>query len=123
MSTRDRIRGLFLGTALGDALGMPVETFNRDRIHREHGLVTKYVSTAGHKWFDGVPPGTITDDTQLTLALARAIIDAGKIDLDTIAARHVEAFQQTGFARVHRPQFSQTLPEGGGVAVAFGEGA
>jgi len=95
MSTRDRIRGLFLGTGLGDALGLPVESFDRKRIQQAHGLITNYVSTAGHKWFDGVPSGTYSDDTQLTLAIARAIIDTGRIDLDAIAARHVEAFHQT----------------------------
>jgi poly(ADP-ribose) glycohydrolase ARH3 len=95
MTTRERIRGLFLGTALGDALGMPVETWDRARIQQEHGLITNYVSTAGHKWFDGVPRGSWTDDTQLTLAIARAILDTGTLDLDAIAACHVEAFRQT----------------------------
>jgi len=63
---------LFLESALGDALGLPVETFDRSRIQREHGTYHELRFDAGHKWFDGVPPGTWTDDTQLTLAIARA---------------------------------------------------
>ena len=83
--TKDKIRGLFIGTAIGDALGMPVETFDRDRIRKEYGTLMTYVSPAGHKWFNGELPGTTTDDTQLFLAIARAIAETGKLDLDAIA--------------------------------------
>ena len=55
---RNRIRGLFLGIGIGDALGMPVETWTRDRIRQKYGVLKEYVSAAGHKWFDGEPVGS-----------------------------------------------------------------
>jgi ADP-ribosylglycohydrolase len=93
--TRDKIRGLFLGTAIGDGLGMPVETFDRDRIHREYGTLKTYVSPAGHKWFTNELPGTTTDDTQLFLAIARAIAETGRLDLDAIAGHHIREYMET----------------------------
>jgi len=39
--------------------------------------------------------GTCTDDTQLTLATALAMIESGKFDMDSIAAWHVKAYKDT----------------------------
>ena len=49
--TRDRIRGMFLGIAIGDALGKPVEMFKIAKIAKLHGRVTKYLPCDGHKFF------------------------------------------------------------------------
>jgi ADP-ribosylglycohydrolase len=92
-SNKDKLRGMFLGTAIGDALGMPVEGKSYEHIKATHGRLETYVSAAGHKWFDGQPLGSWTDDTQLTIAVAEALIEAGGIDMDTIAAHHVKAFK------------------------------
>jgi ADP-ribosylglycohydrolase len=96
---RDRVRGLFLGTAIGDALGMPAETWSKKQIAEKYGVIKTYLGGHPHKWNDGTTwihedareAGTWTDDTQLFLAIAKAIIDKGKIDLPSIASRHVEA--------------------------------
>lgn len=57
---RDQIVGAFLGTAIGDSLGMPVETFSAERIAKDYGRVTEYLVPDGHKWFDGRKAGTWT---------------------------------------------------------------
>jgi ADP-ribosylglycohydrolase len=89
---KDKIQGMFMGIAIGDALGMPVETFSADRIEREFDeQITDYVSAEGHKWFDGREPGTWTDDTQLSLAVAEALIEKKEFDMDSIAQHHVKA--------------------------------
>lgn len=93
MNQQDKVRGAFLGLAIGDALGKPVETFKYEKIVDLHGRVDKYLSNSGHKWFDGHMEGTWTDDTQLSLAIARAMIRAGDFDLDAIAEEQVKEFK------------------------------
>ncbi len=92
--TKDKVLGMILGIAIGDALGMPVETWNEDRIKAAHpDGVRDYVSAEGHKWFDGRKPGTWTDDTQLTMAVCEAIMKNDCFDMDEVARNHVEAFK------------------------------
>ncbi len=92
---RSRIRGMFLGLAIGDALFAPNETLSVEEIEKR-GRITKYIRPDGHKWFNGRDAGTWTDDTQLTLVLAESLIAKGKIDLDDMAVRHVESYQKEG---------------------------
>lgn len=96
MDIREKIKGMFLGVAIGDALGMPVETFAADRIASEYGRITDYLAPSGHKWFDGEQAGTWTDDTQLTLAVAEGVIEAGCLDMDIQAKQHVDTFNKYG---------------------------
>ncbi|WP_433159139.1 ADP-ribosylglycohydrolase family protein [Kribbella sp. CA-247076] len=70
---RSRVRGCLLGGAIGDALGAPVEFDSAGSIVAAHpeGLRTFVSGSAG--W----PPGTITDDTQMTLFTVEGLIRAG----------------------------------------------
>ncbi|HET7093681.1 MAG TPA: ADP-ribosylglycohydrolase family protein [Thermomicrobiales bacterium] len=78
----DRYRGCLLGLGCGDALGGPVEFMERDAIAAAYpGGLRDFV---GGGWLD-LAPGEITDDTQLTLALARALNECG-LDMDAFAA-------------------------------------
>jgi ADP-ribosylglycohydrolase len=67
----ERILGSFLGGAIGDALGAPIEFASLHEIRARHGA-------AGVTGFtDGVwPAGTITDDTQMTLFTAEGFLRA-----------------------------------------------
>ena len=94
--SQDKVRGMFLGIAIGDALYMPVETWSAEQIADKHGRLTSYIRPDGHKWFDGRDAGTWTDDTQLTLVVAESLIAKGKIDLDDLASRHVESLRKDG---------------------------
>src|SRR3990172_11810807 len=105
MVTREKIRGMFLGIAIGDALGMPVETLTADVIAKRFGRIMNYLRPEGHKWYNGRDAGTWTDDTQLSLAVAESLIANGKIDMDDLAARHVAALptaKQFGWGRSTR---------------------
>jgi ADP-ribosyl-[dinitrogen reductase] hydrolase len=95
MNNKDKVRGAFLGVAIGDALGKPIETFSYEKIKEKHGLVRDYLDCSGHKWFDGDQKGTVTDDTQLTLAVARAMIKSKGFDLNSIAQEHVNEYKVT----------------------------
>jgi ADP-ribosylglycohydrolase len=67
--TRARFRGCLLGGAIGDALGAPIEFMSLDEIRGKFGGAGVTDLVAG-SW----PAGTITDDTQMTLFTAEAMI-------------------------------------------------
>lgn len=91
---KDRVRGMFLGIAIGDALGMPVEGFSQIQISEKYGRITDYQVPDGHKWFNGHKAGTTTDDCQLTLAVAEGLIESG-FNMDSQVKHHVSAFKET----------------------------
>lgn len=91
----DKVRGCFLGIAIGDALGKPTECLPASLIEREYGRITDYFQNPQHKYFDGAPAGSWTDDTQLSLAVARSFIATGEFNLDAVAEEHCTAFMQT----------------------------
>ena len=65
------IKGALYGVAVGDALGAPVEFMEAETIKKRHGSVTEMI---GGGWLN-VRPGEITDDTQMTLCVARGIVN------------------------------------------------
>lgn len=93
MDARDKVRGNFLGVAIGDALGKAVEMCTPQHIVEKHGRITDYLDCSDHKYFKNDDKGTTTDDWQLTKAVARGMISTGKFDLDAIAAQHVREFK------------------------------
>jgi ADP-ribosylglycohydrolase len=72
--------GCLLGVAVGDALGAPIEGLTRHQIQERHGRVTDYVP-------ERFGSGVWTDDTQLTLALARSLSVCGEFDPVDFARR------------------------------------
>jgi len=77
----DRYRGCILGLAIGDALGHPSEFVGSVRAIRErwgeHGI-TRFEPSGRH------PAGTFTDDTQMSIAVLRALVRAGHDGLDAL---------------------------------------
>ena len=94
MNLHDKVRGTFLGIGIGDALGKATEGLSASLIEREFGRITTYFNLPQHEDFDGQPPGTWTDDTQLSLTVARGFIAAGSFDLDAIAREHCIEFHK-----------------------------
>ncbi len=70
---QDRARAAFLGLALGDALGATVEFMTAGEIRAAHGV---HRELTGGGWLR-LKPGQVTDDTEMSLGLARAIDEAG----------------------------------------------
>jgi ADP-ribosyl-[dinitrogen reductase] hydrolase len=70
-SDAERIRGCFLGGAVGDALGAPVEFDSIDRIRKRFGSVGITELAEPYRRL-----GAITDDTQMTLFTAEGLIRA-----------------------------------------------
>jgi ADP-ribosyl-[dinitrogen reductase] hydrolase len=76
-----RARAAFLGLALGDALGATVEFMNAAEIRAAHGV---HQELTGGGWLR-LKPGKVTDDTEMSLCLARAIDRVGGFDLGAVA--------------------------------------
>lgn len=93
MLTSDKVRGTFIGIALGDALGMPVETFAYKDIQEKYGRVTTLLEPKGHKWFSKEPAGMLTDDTQLSIAVAEGLIEQ-PLSMDAQVKFHVAALKE-----------------------------
>lgn len=76
LTKADQIKGIFLGVAIGDALGMPVEIKTPQEILNEYGRITTYRKSLRRGW-ESKKAGTTTDDTQLTLAVSRGMLEGG----------------------------------------------
>lgn len=81
----DRSLGALLGLGVGDALGGPAEGMSSDEIANEHGRLTEMVG--GGRL--GLRPGQGTDDTEMTICLARALISSGGFDGRAALAEYV----------------------------------
>jgi ADP-ribosyl-[dinitrogen reductase] hydrolase len=86
LNLRDRYRGCLLGLACGDALGGPVEFESRDSIRaRFPDGLRNFI---GGGWLH-LEPGEITDDTQMTLAIAESLAATDDLDMDDVATRFI----------------------------------
>ena len=89
----DDARGVLLGLACGDALGRPVEFMSADAITTEHGRLDEMV---GHGTWNQ-PAGTITDDTEQALCIARSVVEKRGFEPADIAARFVAWYDSDPF--------------------------
>ncbi|MFX3636735.1 MAG: ADP-ribosylglycohydrolase family protein [Candidatus Pristimantibacillus sp.] len=90
ISFRDRVRGVVISTALGDAMGAPIEKLTYDQIKGQYGRV-ETLMTRWHKM--DLPAdvrlgrvrgdGIVTDDTLMTIALIKVYLTEG---------RHLDAY-------------------------------
>ncbi|HEY3308355.1 MAG TPA: ADP-ribosyl-[dinitrogen reductase] hydrolase [Desulfuromonadaceae bacterium] len=78
---RDRAKAAFLGMAIGDALGAAVEFLTVSEIKAKYGL---FKDISGGGWLR-LKPGQVTDDTEMALCIARAIISNQGWSLEVIA--------------------------------------
>ena len=72
----DRARGALYGLAIGDALGMPTQLLSRREIVARWGEQLRGFEPAppGHPIADGLPAGSVTDDTEQAVLLARLLV-------------------------------------------------
>lgn len=95
----EQFTGTIVGLAVGDALGYPAEFRSREQLIREIGPdgITDFVALQDRRFtrpfIAGAeqPPGTYTDDTQMSIAVARGLLESAADDLDaqmSAIARH-----------------------------------
>jgi ADP-ribosyl-[dinitrogen reductase] hydrolase len=81
VDVRSRARAAFLGAALGDALGATVEFLTPGEIRAARGV---HQDLVGGGWLH-LRAGAVTDDTEMSLCLARAVDASAGWDLRAIA--------------------------------------
>ncbi|WP_302081105.1 ADP-ribosylglycohydrolase family protein [Salinibaculum rarum] len=89
----DNARGVLLGLACGDALGRPVEFASASEITTEYGRLEEMV---GHGTWNQ-PAGTITDDTEQALCIARSLVEQQGFDPADVADRFVAWYDSDPF--------------------------
>lgn len=92
--------------AYGDAAGLPVEGKPAEYIRERYGRITELQALSDHPFFPGSARGTVSDDTQLSLAVARSLINNG-FSLESLADEHVAAYRQV-------PRTAEGVPRGWG---------
>jgi len=83
LDTADRARGALYGLAIGDALGMPTQMLSRGEIVRRWGMLLPGFEPAppDHPIAANMPAGSVTDDTEQALVLARLLVKGhGAVD-------------------------------------------
>lgn len=96
----DKLLGMLIGSAIGDAMGAPTEMWQRSDIRKDYGIVNGLDSmmrspSAEGTWLYNLPAGGTTDDTRWKQLTVQYLLDE---DLAHLPAQH--------FARylVHRYQ-------------------
>ncbi|MBM7577854.1 ADP-ribosylglycohydrolase family protein [Jeotgalibacillus terrae] len=112
LTFKDRVKGALISTALGDALGAPVEKLSYTEIKERYGKVeslqTKwYKENMGYDAHKGKKRGNgiVTDDTLMTLALCNVY---------NIEKRHLDAYdmanefvKEIAFRDTYIPEFDR----------------
>lgn len=83
---RSRFVGCALGSAVGDALGMPVEALPPDRLLAQFGVVRDFLPSDQRLAFP-LAAGQWTDDTQLSLDTLHSLVELGRVDGADLAQR------------------------------------
>jgi ADP-ribosyl-[dinitrogen reductase] hydrolase len=78
---RNHARAAFIGMAIGDALGATVEFMTAPEIASKYGTFKDIV---GGGWLR-LKPGQVTDDTEMALCIARAIVKNQAWSLEAVA--------------------------------------
>lgn len=94
----DRVTGMLMGCAIGDALGMAVEGPDPSQARRaldSLGNLREFLAPQpfAHKSLQRLRPGCWTDETQMLLSLTRSLVAAPALSFDLVVAAHLHAFE------------------------------
>jgi len=83
MMDLNKAKGIIYGLAIGDALGRPTEFMSLSQIKAKYG----------QEGITDLPePSLYTDDTQMSVAIAEALVKAGENDIESIMAAVKDEF-------------------------------
>ncbi|MDD5298140.1 MAG: ADP-ribosyl-[dinitrogen reductase] hydrolase [Rhodocyclaceae bacterium] len=80
-SAEERAVAAYLGLAIGDALGATVEFLTPNEIRHQYG---RHEDIRGGGWLK-LKAGQVTDDTTMSLAVGRSILDRGRVEAGAVA--------------------------------------
>lgn len=83
----DRVRGMLLGLAIGDALGNTSESLPPEERRRRYGEIRDYLP---NRYAEGRRVGLPSDDTQLAFWTLEHLLERGRLDVDDLARRFSE---------------------------------
>ena len=93
--------------AYGDAAGLPVEGKPTEYICERYGRITELQAPSDHPFFPRSARGTVSDDTQLSLAVARSLLKNNGFSLESLAGEHIAAYRRA-------PRTAEGVPCGWG---------
>jgi ADP-ribosylglycohydrolase len=77
----DRVYGCLIGTAIGDAMGMPASFMSPQTIKKEYGRITDFLKPTDAQVAHGnQETAQVTDDTEESLVIASVLIESGCFD-------------------------------------------
>jgi len=87
----DKVLGLLVGSAIGDAMGAPVEMWDKNDIKNRYGFITKLipnarVASAEGTWKTNMGAGTSTDDTRWKWLMGEFFLSLDATIADTTQA-------------------------------------
>ncbi len=88
VSMKDRYEGCMLGLAIGDAIGAATEFLSYDDIRRKFPPE----GVQGFHPFRGMRPGSYTDDTEMSIAVARGLLNAKDFGTEAIMESMTKEF-------------------------------
>ena len=96
----DKVLGMLVGSAIGDAMGAPTEMWSRESIQLEYGFVDgldsmiREVSPEG-TWKPNLPAGGTTDDTRWKVLTANYLLSQkpGTLDSKSFASYILETYE------------------------------
>lgn len=89
MNKLARIKGGFFGVACGDALGGTLEFLNKNEAVKKYGYLTEIIG--GGVW--ELTPGEVTDDTNMTIAVAKGILKDPENPIEKIGQFFLELYK------------------------------
>src|SRR3989344_1706469 len=106
----EKYKGVLLGCAVGDTLGMAVEGWKKEQIKKYVGSAREPMAPVIIKnedgsektedehgklkyWTRDLKKGEWTDDTILTMAIAESIAEKNALDLEDNAKKHIIAYE------------------------------
>lgn len=95
--------------AYGDAAGLPFETKESQDIPPINGLH----AIEGNVYIGEHPAGTWSDDTHLSIAVARGLIDANGFSIVSQAATHIAALKHIDTGVANNPDYIPAIQTNG----------
>lgn len=97
----EKFQASFLGFAIGDALGAPLEDVLPDSPYKENP-VTDYCKAYPSHPVSHLNPGQYSDETQAMLAVAESMIESGGFSIDNLVQKFVDWYQSQKLRSVWR---------------------